>query len=179
LGQPKQLLQINGQSLVRRAAMAAIDAGCTPIIVVLGASASAVAAELESLPVQLVNNENWSAGMGTSLRAGARALIDFAPSVSGAIVLLCDQPRVTANVIRQLVDEWRQSGQPMAASAYDPTTLGPPCCFAREQLNRFESLPNHSGAKAMLESEPSAVHRVEWPDGRIDIDTADDWRRFS
>ena len=40
LGHPKQLLRLAGESLVHRSARAAVEAGCSPIIVVTGAAGS-------------------------------------------------------------------------------------------------------------------------------------------
>jgi CTP:molybdopterin cytidylyltransferase MocA/Tfp pilus assembly protein PilF len=171
LGQPKQLLRIDGQSFVRRTAIAAIDAGCGPIVVVLGAAAPDVAPELDGLPVRVVINDGWAGGMGTSLRAGAAAALVANPSLVGAVVLLCDQPRITAAVVERLVTAWQQGGKPMAACAYDIATFGPPCCFSRNVFDRFATLSDESGAKALLRADPSAVELVPWPDGRIDIDT--------
>ena len=38
MGSPKQTLQFRGESLLRRAALAALGAGCRPVIVVTGAT---------------------------------------------------------------------------------------------------------------------------------------------
>ena len=65
LGQPKQLVQMEGQTLVHRAATAAIEAGCDPVTVVVGAEAEKISDALEALSVQIVLNASWAAGMGT------------------------------------------------------------------------------------------------------------------
>ena len=38
LGEPKQLIEIGGETLLERAIRVAREAGCTPIVVVLGAA---------------------------------------------------------------------------------------------------------------------------------------------
>ena len=85
LGRPKQLLVHGGKTLVRRAAEAAVEAQCGPVVVVLGAQAQAVASELAGLPVHTVHNADWEQGMGVSLHVGVQAL---APEVEAALVML-------------------------------------------------------------------------------------------
>src|ERR1700736_3539504 len=81
LGQPKQLLQFRGQTLVRRIVDAAREGGCSPIVVVIGSDKDKVAGELERTDAVIVENENWNDGMGTSIRSGVQRLIDIAPNV--------------------------------------------------------------------------------------------------
>ena len=52
MGSPKQTLQYRGESLLRRAALAALGAGCHPVIVVTGAYAELSRREVEGLDVQ-------------------------------------------------------------------------------------------------------------------------------
>ena len=56
MGPNKLLLQLGGESLVRRAARAARDAGLAPILVVLGHDADRVAEEVRGLGCGLVPN---------------------------------------------------------------------------------------------------------------------------
>src|SRR5438045_3195305 len=74
LGKPKQLLGFRGHSLLRRAAEAALSAGCQPVVVVLGACLEPSVRELAGLPVQVVENREWQEGIGSSVRTGVEAL---------------------------------------------------------------------------------------------------------
>src|SRR5215210_5943542 len=76
MGSPKQTLQFRGQSLLRRAALAALDAGCRPVVVVTGAHAERCRHELYGLDVQEVFNASWETGMASSVRAGIEGLIN-------------------------------------------------------------------------------------------------------
>ena len=179
LGRPKQLLAFRGQPLVRRATMAALDAGCGPVVVVVGSSAAPVTAALDGLAVSVVHNAAWASGMGSSLRLGATAVLAAGPGVEGAVVVLCDQPHLSADVLDRLISEWTASARPMAASAYGGT-FGPPCCFSREVLqHRFAGIPDDAGAKAVLASDLDAVLHVAWPDGLVDVDTREQWEAIA
>jgi molybdenum cofactor cytidylyltransferase len=179
LGQPKQLLQVDGQTLVRRAVMAAIGGGCAPVYVVIGANASAVATELADLPIVTVTNDQWLAGMGTSLSAAATALRNSGSRVDGVMVLLCDQPQLDANVVTRLKDTWLASARPMAACAYG-NTIGPPCCFAASMFDDLRRLSGDQGAKRLLlAAPPGELCHVDWPAGALDIDTPQDAARLA
>jgi len=67
LGQPKQLLQFEGRSLIRRAAETLVDSGCDPVVVVLGAEIERSAEELSDLTLYICVNKNWNTGMSSSI----------------------------------------------------------------------------------------------------------------
>ena len=133
LGRPKQLVPIDGEPLVRRAARAALDAGCRPVMVVIGAEADAVGAAVADLPVLRVGNPRWADGVGTSIACGVSAAAAHRPA--GCIVLPCDQPRLTAGVLATLIDRFRDGGFSAVACTYGGTT-GSPVLFAPELFDR-------------------------------------------
>jgi molybdenum cofactor cytidylyltransferase len=177
MGQAKQLLKIDGQSLVRRAARAGLDAGCDPVVVVTGAYADLVAEELAGLPIHSTVNESWSDGIGSSVRAGLAAMQRVDPSAAGAVIAVCDQPNLNAAVIRNLLAAWSKSQKPMAACEYGGT-VGPPCCFSRAKFDDLSRLPDGDGAKRLLRADPANVAAISWQAGADDLDTPDDLRRF-
>jgi nicotine blue oxidoreductase len=95
MGMPKALV---GDWLARSVAVLH-DGGCSGVTVVLGASAAA-ARGLVPDGVEVVVAEEWSAGMGASLRAGLAAL---GPDVDAALVLLVDLPDLSAAVVARVL----------------------------------------------------------------------------
>src|SRR5829696_5848838 len=75
MGTPKQTLQFQGDSLLRRAALAPLGAGCRPVVVVTGAHAELCRRELDGLDVREAFNTIWETGMGSSVRAGIERLL--------------------------------------------------------------------------------------------------------
>ncbi len=177
MGRAKQFLRIDGESLVRRAVRAAIDGGCRPAVVVSGAHADAVAAELVDLPVVVAFNSSWPAGMGTSIRRGLAELLANDPGIDGAAILVCDQCRLDADIVRHLLSDWLAGGKPMAACEY-AGTLGPPCCFGRMKFDALGQIANADGAKKLLMADLPNVQSLSWAAGSHDIDTPEDWHRL-
>jgi len=173
LGQPKQLLRQAGQPLVRRMAIAALEAGCAPVVVVVGNRREEVAAAPGNLPLTIVPNDSWEQGIGSSIRAG----IDALPESDGAVLLACDQPSVDREVIDSLIAAHNQTGLPIVASAY-AGTLGIPALFAREFYPALASLTGDHGAKSIIVAYRDQVAAVPFAAGVVDIDVLDDLRHL-
>jgi CTP:molybdopterin cytidylyltransferase MocA len=177
MGSPKQTLQFRGESLLRRAALAALDAGCRPVVVVTGAHAELCRREFEGLNVREVFNASWETGMASSIRAGVEGLLDADTDAAAAVLLLCDQPHVTADVVSELVAAHRATGRPVIASAYS-RSFGVPAIFSRMLFAELRQLEGMSGAKEIIKRHASEAHYLPFQEGEVDVDTPDDFSRL-
>ena len=173
LGQPKQLVQFRGKSLVRRIVDAATEAGFSPITIVLGSDSKKIEDELAGTGVAIVKNENWRAGIGTSIRAGVQNLLSQAPNLEAIVLLVCDQPFVDARVIKGLIELRQKTNKSIVASAYSGT-LGVPALFDGSCFQELLALGNDTGAKSVILSKREGVAEFHFPEGTIDIDTTAD-----
>ena len=115
LGRAKQLLEVDGEPFVRRAARCGLATEPLHMVVVFGAVEGAVRAALSGLRFDGVYCERWEEGMGRSLAAGLGALD---ARCAGALVVLCDQVALTGEHLVALRDAWRRSPSGAAASGY-------------------------------------------------------------
>ncbi len=173
-GQPKQLLVWQGQPLVRRIAQTALDAGLSPVIVVTGAVDAPIWEALEGMPVQIIHNPAWQEGQSTSLKTGLSVLPE---NLGACVFLLADQPRVTANLVRALVELHAATLSPLVA----PQVAGQranPVLFDRVTFNDLLRLIGDQGGRALFSRFPAAW--VPWHDVglTLDIDTPDDFQRL-
>jgi molybdenum cofactor cytidylyltransferase len=173
LGRPKQLVSVEGESLLRRAAGAALEAGCRPVVVVLGREAERMRREIEGLAVEVVVNDEWSEGVGASVRTGVGVVEERAPQVRSVVLVACDQPALTADVLRRLCSAWDGSPGGLVACAY-AGTVGVPALFGRERFAELRALAGDRGAKIVLARHPERVARVDWPVGAKDVDHPED-----
>jgi molybdenum cofactor cytidylyltransferase len=172
LGFPKQLIVHEGEPLVRRIAMAAVEAGADPVVVVLGANAEMIAPALSGLAsVTTVTNQEWKTGMASSLATGLRALLEDAPC-DGVLVTLADQPFVDAAALTRLVAAFGGERR-IVASSY-ANTIGVPAIFAREHVDALMRLTGDAGAGSWLRSRSSEVTSVPLDAAALDIDTLSD-----
>ena len=96
LGQAKQLVTIGGEPLLRRTVRLAAQAGCHPIVVVLGFEADRMRSALAGFRVIVAVNEDWRAGMGSSLRCGVETALQISPPPEAILLMVCDQIRLRA-----------------------------------------------------------------------------------
>jgi molybdenum cofactor cytidylyltransferase len=177
MGHPKQTLQFRGESLLRRAALAALDAGCRPVVVVTGAHAELCRREFEGLDVREVFNASWETGMASSVRAGIEGLVSMDADIAAAVLLLCDQPHVTSDVISTLLAAHQATGRPIIASTYSGS-FGVPALFSRTLFTELTQLKGMAGAKAIIKRHCGEAHFLPFQEGEVDVDTPDDFSRL-
>jgi molybdenum cofactor cytidylyltransferase len=175
LGQPKQLLTLAGQSLLRRAAEAGLATGARPVVVVLGANADLLRPELAGLPVVVAPNPDWASGMASSLRVGLAAAELAQPGLAAALVMLCDQPFVNSQILGQLLEKSATDGSPIVASRYANGVVGVPIVFGAGCFPALRALTGDQGARKLVAQWPSPVPTVDFPLGQYDVDIPEDW----
>lgn len=174
LGQPKQLLVYDGKTLLERAIRLASEAGAAPVLTVLGANFEIICASIALEPAILVINDRWERGISTSIHAGLKALNVVARNAAGALILSCDQPRLTADHLRALVETFAAQGQPsIVASAY-AGVLGVPAVFPHAVFSHLRALRGDKGARALLIHPPCPLIAVPFVGGEVDIDAPED-----
>jgi len=164
LGEPKQLVQLAGEKLLERAVRTAREAGCSPVVVVLGADAELIAAQCDLSDAVVAINDVWSEGMASSIRLGMRTLGAAAKDADGVVLMTCDQPAVTAEHLRTLM----KAGE-TTASAY-AGRRGVPAYLPSTAFAQLMQLRGDAGARDLLRG----TEAVELADGELDIDTVED-----
>jgi CTP:molybdopterin cytidylyltransferase MocA len=177
LGRPKALVDIDGELLVDRAVRVLVDAGCDPVVVVLGAEAPSVVAAAALDRAVVVVNDGWADGMASSLRCGLASVADLA--AEDVVVLLVDQPYVGADHVRRLLD--RRGERPAVVASYGGEPRNPALLAASIWPAVCQSAVGDVGARGWMRAHPEQVLAVACDDlgGDVDVDTADDLRRVT
>jgi len=173
LGRAKQLIEIDGEPLLRRAARALLETSPHTLVVVLGHDAVAVGACIADLPLQRIVARDHAEGMAASLRAGVAAL---PADCDGALVALTDQPALDGAHLRALRDAWRATPARASASAY-AGVLGVPALLPRAWFAGILRLRGDTGARALLRERADDVIAIAAPALARDLDTPDDLAR--
>jgi molybdenum cofactor cytidylyltransferase len=172
MGSPKQLLSYRGRPLVRHAVETALASGCDPIMVVLGAHIEEIRAALDGLDVVIVENTDWQKGLGTSIRAGVSGAGIMGSD--GAVLTSIDQPLITADVLKRLVNEHEETGRPIIASEYS-NDVGMPAFFTKEFFPKLTSLLPTEDCKAVILANLDLSIRIPCPEAETDLDTPGDY----
>ena len=178
LGQPKQLVRVGdgagSETLLGRTVRVVREAGLDVVFVVLGAHAERVEAEAELDGVVVVKNPAWASGMASSIHAGIAAVQAGMPEAEAVMLLVCDQPRLTAEHLRGLIDasvSHANGPGTIVASEYAGVP-GVPAVFPLSAFARLMELRGDVGARRLLMDE--GVIRVAFEGGFVDVDTVDD-----
>lgn len=172
MGRSKQLLPVDGEPMVRRAARRALEAGLFPVIVVLGHEAGEVRAALDGLDVRFTMSPDPTGPTSASLHAGLAALGD---EVAATMVLLADMVHVTVPMLQALVASWHAAGSPLEVSRYGDV-LAPPLLFPRALWPELLAWHGEGCGKAVVRAHLHEARVHEWPDAALqDIDTPEDY----
>lgn len=179
-GSPKALATLpDGTPFLQRAITALRDGGCRPVVVVLGAQADR-AREL-AIGAEVVVNDDWDSGMGSSLGAGLAALAALPAAVDAAVdavvVLLVDTPGIGADAVARVSSY--AAPEAVATATYDGRR-GHPVLLGREHWPEvIRSAVADTGARPFLRTNAELVVEVPCEDiaSPEDIDTPGDLSR--
>lgn len=201
-GAPKLLAPFGETTLLDRALDAALGSAADCAVVVTGAyhdemmprliergarfgrdaEANAGAADAfndaeSAVPFAVAHNRRWESGQASSVRTAVR--FARAQGCTALLVMVADQPRVTAAHLNALIWEYDQ-GRAQAYLSATEHGHGNPCLFDRSLFDDLLALEGDEGARALFRSRRDIVARhVHFDDPYLfdDVDTRDDLAR--
>ena len=174
MGSPKQLLPYKNKSLLQYLINESKTSFANSIVVVLGANAAAIQTGLQTETIHITINDEWNEGMASSIRCGINELKKINPAIDAAILMVCDQPFVTAALLNDIITTQQQTNKLIVTSSYDKTN-GPPALFHKSIFPELLQLKGDLGARSIVQKYANEVVSVAFPKGNIDIDTAADY----
>lgn len=183
MGVPKQLLHIDGQSLLKRVAEMAMETPCYPIVVVLGANRAMTRKELERMPITIIDNPQWEAGMSSSIKMGLVGSYMTFKDLEAVIFLTVDMPLISVDLIQKMIAKAKESSEnehqkiDIVACKYEGQ-IGIPVLFKRTLFNDLLELSGDSGAKKVIMTNKDKTATIDFPEGKIDLDTIEEYRKF-
>jgi molybdenum cofactor cytidylyltransferase len=167
-------LDYKGKSLLQYSAGEAIRSGIGRVIIVLGANASALMEHVNQPGLQVIENSNWEEGMASSMRCGIKMLEETDPGCDAAILMVCDQPYVTASLLNELVARQKETGKLIITSDYGDS-IGPPALFHKLIFPELLQLKGDAGARSVVNQHKNEMATILFPGGIVDIDTTADY----
>jgi molybdenum cofactor cytidylyltransferase len=171
LGEAKQLLPYRGRTLLDATLDVARGSGFDQLLVTLGGSSAAVRARVDLHGTEIVENEAFSSGCGSSISTAVRAV---APQADALVLLLGDQPGIRAADVRRVA----ATDSPIVVCRYTDG-LGHPFRFRREVFADLTTLHGDKAVWKLLHSGRHAVTEVAvGTPVPIDVDTREDYERL-
>ena len=177
LGTPKQLLLVEGDTLLNRLIKMVQSAVDFPIYLVLGAYSNKIKVQLPNVDLTIIENKDWQQGMGSSIRAGVQAIVDSAIKYDGVLILVCDQPYISASSIQNLIALQAEKKSAIAASFY-ADVAGTPALFHESVFPDLLALQGDQGAKRLIQEGKYNLAKLLFEKGALDIDTQEDYQQL-
>lgn len=174
-GSSKQLAELDGVALVRRATQTATESCNSRSVLVVGHDWNAVYDACEPLSGFLIVNNRHDMGIGSSISLAVRSIRHVARAV---IILLADQPLITPQHVAALIDGWSGDRNEIVATTY-ADTLGAPALFPGDCFDDLVALAADNGAQALFGDSRFRVQSIPFEDAAIDIDTPEDLTSLS
>src|SRR5690606_19422696 len=103
----------------------------------------------------------WEKGMGSSLKAGMDFIQSYLADTTAVVVLVCDQPLLTADHLNNLIGKYRNAKAPVVASTYSGVT-GVPAIFDASLFAEIRSIDDKHGARQIIDMHKGDVQQVEF-----------------
>ena len=145
--------------------------------IVLGAFGEKILKQVNTFDAKIVENVEWNEGLSSSIRKGMEGVISSNPDTEAVILLLCDQPFLSAEVLWQILEKYHDTGLPIVLCHYGEAS-GPPTLFHRSMFPYLLELKGGQGAKKVVDRFPDQVAFVDFPQGSLDIDTPEDYQQL-
>ncbi len=179
LGQPKQLLRIDGETLLHRVVRLARSTNPAALVVVLPPDANAIGEALGDQALTMVINPEPQRGMRSSLEVAAPLVVGFAR----VLVVTCDQPALEAAHLHALLRGACNALSGCAGTRLsvgtdaDAGAVGVPAVVPGHWFADLAGGSGDSGFRARLRAlDPASVYLLDAPALALDIDTPDNLR---
>lgn len=165
LGRPKQLLDLQGEPLLRFTLQRILETSLDMVYVVLGHRGYEIAALIDDLPIQIVHNPDAAQGQSTSVIAGLQAVLPANPDA--VIFLLGDQPLIDPTVVNRVIARWKETRKGVVAPRYTGSPGRNPILFDRAVFPELMTLSGDIGAREIVRA-----HQARGDISQVDVDAS-------
>lgn len=178
LGRPKQVLPLDGEPMVAHVGRRALRTNAARIMAVVGGARDETMEALDGIVDEVILNECFREGQGTSIAAGVKYLDSTSHllgSCDAVLFLLGDQPGISPAVIDDVIEEWEQGGRIVMARYRDRP--GHPVLFDRAYWHELSKLRGDEGGRDVIDQHRADVVYIPVnAEAPMDVDTEADWR---
>jgi molybdenum cofactor cytidylyltransferase len=178
MGAPKQLLLVDGKTLIKRICDTAMDTTCHPIVVVLGANRNLIRNETERMPITVIDNPQWENGMSSSIKMGLAGAYMTEKAIEAVIFLTVDMPYVSAELINKMIEKAESDEKIEIVACKYENQMGIPVLFKRSIFTDLLELSGDEGAKKVVVKNKDKTVFIDFPEGKLDLDTVEEYRNF-
>jgi molybdenum cofactor cytidylyltransferase len=186
-GQHKLLLPLGGRPVLMHVIETALASQARPIIIVLGHQAaqvrSLITTYFKDQDLLIQENPDYREGMSTSLHVGLHALTTIIDNnhqttsvPDSTVILLGDQPLITASIIDTLIATKPRAGKSIVVSLYNGKR-GNPVLFGASLFPELMEVTGDEGGRSVIMRHAQDVATVEQGEATANFDI-DTWEAY-
>jgi len=177
-GVAKSLIKLQGVPLINRQLIALSGAGVDEVVVVTGHARDAVEAQIQSFPVTLAHNPDFTSGQQSSVRVGLSALNG---NFDAVIIVLADQPLIGAADLTELIAAFKKRAAGHVLVPVVNGQRGNPIVLDATARADILASGTNMGCRHLIERQPELVFVHETLNTRFitDLDTPDDVQQLA
>ena len=172
----KQLLPWKDSTLLGYAITQSLQSSANEVYVVLGANMDKILNTIDIRKVNLVINDDWSHGMGTSIASVIRFFRANQLDFDGILIRLIDQPLLDVKYYNTLINKYIDSKN-IIASSYK-SGYGVPVVFDKKYFDELLVLKSDKGAKGIIKKYKEALIVVDSEGKTIDLDDEQTYLKY-
>jgi len=172
----KQLLPWKDSTLLGHAITQSLQSSTDEVYVVLGANMNKILDAVDTRKVNLVINDDWSLGMGTSIAAFIRFFRANQLDFDGILIRLIDQPLLDVEYYNLLINKYIDTKH-IIASSYE-SGYGVPVVFDKNYFDELLVLKSDKGAKGIIKKHKKALIVIDSEGGTIDLDDEQTYLKY-
>jgi molybdenum cofactor cytidylyltransferase len=175
MGKPKLLLPFGEKTMIETIVATVVSSKVEQTLVILGSDREKTEEKIKNYPVKIVCNRDFRGGMLSSVQCGFKSLPEETRAV---LVVLGDQPKISATVINKLIDAHKSSGKGIVLPVYKKER-GHPVLIDVKYGEEVENLSPEVGLRGTVYNHPEDILEVDVETSSIfqDIDSESDYKR--
>jgi len=175
MGKPKLLLPFGEKTIIETIVETVVSSKVEKTLVILGSDRKKIEERIKNYPARVVYNRDFRSGMLSSVQCGFKALPEEARAV---LVVLGDQPKISANIINKLIDAYKSKGKGIVLPVYK-NERGHPVLIDVKYRKEVENLNPEVGLRGTVYNHPEDILEVDVKTPSIlkDIDDESDYKK--
>jgi len=177
-GVAKSLIKLQGVPLINRQLIALSGAGVDEVVVVTGHARDAVEEQIQSFPVTLAYNSDFTSGQQSSVRVGLSTLNG---NFDAVFIVLADQPLIGAGDLTELIAAFKKRAGGHVLVPVVNGQRGNPIVLDATACADILASGTNMGCRHLIERQPELVFAHETANTRFitDLDTPDDVQQLA
>jgi len=173
----KQLLPWKNTSLLGNAIEQGLNSNVNEVYVVLGANSEKIEDSISKYPVQIIKNNNWIRGMGSSISSALEYFKNNTLNYKAVLITLSDQPLIDAAYFNLLIHHSSSNKEKIIASNTN-NKPSVPAIFDDYYFGKLSQLNQDKGAKELLKTVYNDIFIVNTKINMVDVDTESTYKEI-